>query len=174
MDWVRILLRWWAAFALVAALSMLGVAHTFEHFGYPPCHLCLKQRELYWVAAGFGALGVLYALITRSRGTARLCAYLLFGVFAGEAILALFHAGVELKWWKGPASCTGTPGGAVIDVAALNALFKGGLARTPMCDVAVWKLAGVSMAGWNAMAAALLALVSLAAAARKPEPLRDR
>jgi disulfide bond formation protein DsbB len=170
MSLVRFALRWWAAFAMVAALSFLGVAHLFEHFGYAPCHLCLKQREVYWVAAALGALSVVVALATRTSGTARLAAFLLFALFAAEAILALFHAGVELKWWHGPATCTGA---GVVDMSAVTKMLEGLTRPKPvMCDVAAWTFGGVSMAGYNAMAAAVLAVISLFAAARTPEPSR--
>jgi disulfide bond formation protein DsbB len=174
MNVVRFILRWWGAFGLIAALSLLGIAYfIFERWlGYAPCHLCIGQRWLYAWAAVFGVLGVIWAVVSRSPGTARLCAYLMFALFLGETILATFHAGVELKWWKGPSSCTGSAG--PIDMSQIRDLLNGAVSHTPMCDVAFWSFAGVSMAGWNAIAAAVLAVISLAAAARKPEPLHGR
>ena len=41
----------WPFIALLASALMLAVAHAFESFGgYMPCQLCLRQREVYWVA----------------------------------------------------------------------------------------------------------------------------
>ena len=166
MKLVRFVLRWWAALALAAALSLLGVAHLFEYFGYPPCHLCLQQREIYWATAAVAALGWVWALLRRPRGTPRLAAFVILVGFAAETWLAVFHAGVEKKWWHGPATCTG---GGPVDVAAIRNLLSGGAVHAPMCDVAVWSFAGVSMAGWNAVAAGILTLVSLAALLRRED-----
>lgn len=160
MALVRFVLRWWAAFALAASLALLGVAHLFEYFGFPPCHLCLQQREIYWATAAVALVCWGWALMRRPRGTPRPAALVIFAMFAWEAGLAVYHAGVEKKWWHGPAMCTG---GGTVDAAAIRNLLTGGAVHTPMCDVAVWSFGGLSMAGWNAVAAAILALVSLAA-----------
>jgi disulfide bond formation protein DsbB len=168
MNAVRFTLRWWTAFGLLAALAMLATAHAFEQFaGLAPCHLCLKQRDVYWFAVAVAAPATLWALFTRSRGTPRVAAYCLFAIFATGAIVATFHAGVELKWWKGPETCTG--GGGGIDIAALKAIVGGALVRPPQCDVVVWKFLGLSMAGWNAIASVVLALVSLVASMRRKD-----
>jgi disulfide bond formation protein DsbB len=108
MSAVRVILRWWAAFALVACLALLGIAIlVFEKgLGYAPCHLCIQQREIYWATAAVAALGLIWALLRRPRGTPRLAAILILLGFAFETYRATFHAGVELKWWHGPATCT--------------------------------------------------------------------
>ena len=51
---------------------MLAIAHAFETFGgYAPCTLCLRQREVYWVALGL-ALGFMVATILKYMGPALL------------------------------------------------------------------------------------------------------
>jgi disulfide bond formation protein DsbB len=169
MNAVRFVLRWWTAFGLLAAIAMLATAHAFQQFGgLAPCHLCLKQRDVYWFAIAIAAPATLWALFTRSRGTPRVAAFCLFAVFATGAIVAFFHAGVELKWWPGPATCTGG-GETSIDAAALKAIMGGALVRPPQCDVVAWTFAGLSMAGWNAIVSAVLAVVSLIASMRRKD-----
>ncbi|MBC6980394.1 disulfide bond formation protein B [Caulobacter sp. 17J80-11] len=168
MSVLRFIFRWWTLFALLAAAAMLATAHGFQHFaGYAPCHLCLEQRKLYWAAIAIALPASAWAVFTRSKGTPRVAAFLLFAVFASEAIVATFHAGVELKWWRGPESCTG--GGGSVDIAGLQSLLTGGSFQPPMCDVAVWSWGGLSMAGWNAVIATGLALASLIASMRRKE-----
>lgn len=171
MNLVRTVIRWWVVFGLLAALALLATAHVWQYLGYAPCHLCLKQRELYWAAVAVALPASLWSLFFRSRGTPRLAAYLLFAIFAAEAIVATFHAGVELKWWAGPATCTG---GAITTVSSmdLQALLNGGKSTGPMCDVAVWTWLGVSMAGWNAMVATVLSILSLFASMRRKDERR--
>ena len=59
------LLSRWRLCALLVSAAMLAIAHGFQTFGgYQPCTLCLRQREVYWVAGGL-ALGFM-SLRTRS------------------------------------------------------------------------------------------------------------
>src|ERR1700761_7085881 len=101
-------------FALVIAVAMLAVAHGFETFGHlPPCHLCLKQREVYWIAVTVSAMTIVTDLTPmrstpmRGVGTRIGCA-LLAVVFAYGVYLAGFHAGAEWHWWKAPVTCAST------------------------------------------------------------------
>jgi len=167
MEFLRFIARWWTAFALVAAIVMLGTAHWFETFqGLAPCPLCLKQRDAYWIAIAIAAPATAWALISRSKGTPRLAAFLLFAVFTAGAVVATFHAGGELKppLWKLPESCGGTVGEVSLDDIAAT---LSGKARVPACDVAAWSMWGISMAGWNAIVAAFLALCSLVSSMRR-------
>jgi disulfide bond formation protein DsbB len=164
MNLLRFIARWWTAFALLAALAMLGVAHAFETFGgLAPCPMCLKQRDAYWFAIAIALPATVWALLSRSKGTPRLASFLLFGVFAAGAAAAVFHAGGELHWWKLPPTCGGS-----LDAVSADDLIRAwaGATRVPACDVAAWKMWGLSMAGWNAIASALLAVFSLVASMR--------
>ena len=168
MTALRILTRWWTAFALAASVAMLGAAHAFERFGgLAPCNLCLKQREVFWAAIAIALPATLWALVSRSsRGTPRIASFLLFAVFITGAVTAGFHAGGELGWWELPAACAGATG--PIDLGALAALASGNAppTRAPMCDAVAWSFAGVSMAGWNVVFSLGLAGFSLAGAMR--------
>jgi disulfide bond formation protein DsbB len=164
MSLVRFVLRWWAAFALLACLLLLGIAYfVFElALGYPPCELCWRQRWIYVGIAVVAALSWIWALRRRPPGTPPLAALLILLGFGYETYMAVYHAGVELKWWRGPSHCTG---GGHVDVSDIRNLLSGvHTVHSPMCDIALWKFMGVSMAGWNAVAAAILTLVSVAAA----------
>jgi disulfide bond formation protein DsbB len=173
MSAIHFILRWWAAFALAASLALLGIAIlVFEKgLGYAPCHLCIEQREIYWAIAFVAALSLVWAFLRRPAGTPRAAAVLILAGFLVETWRATYHAGVELKWWHGPATCTG---GGAMDINAIRNLLNGGPVHQPMCDVAVWTFGGLSMAGWNAVAAGILSLVSLAAVLRRSEARRAR
>ena len=167
MTGLRFVIRWWVAFAFLASAAALAIAHAFQTFGgLEPCHLCLKQRDIYWFAIAISLPATVWALFFRSRGTPKLAALLLFGVFTAGAVIATFHAGVELKWWKGPASCTGTPGGG-FDMTVMKAILAGKKVSTPMCDVIAWSWGGLTMSGWNAIASVILAVLSLVASIRR-------
>ena len=49
---LRPFLQRWRLWALISSLLMLAIAHGFETIGgLAPCALCLRAREVYWVAA---------------------------------------------------------------------------------------------------------------------------
>ena len=166
----RLLTRWWTAFALAASLALLGAAHAFERFGgLAPCNLCLKQREVYWGAVAIALIATLWHLVSRgSRGTPRIAAFLLAGGFT---------TGAENGWWELPAACMG---GGEVSLESLAALAMGTApVQAPVyCDAVTWRFPagwGLSMAGWNALISAALAVFSLLAAkrpkdARAPRP----
>jgi disulfide bond formation protein DsbB len=89
----------------------------------------------------------------------------LFGLFAAlmlyNAGLAAYHAGVEWRFWEGPASCAPSVG---VDNAAdmLNQLQN---MHAPSCTDATWRLLGLSFAGWNVLISVLLAGLGAFAAA---------
>ena len=152
----------WRLTALVASLAMLATAHAFETFGgLAPCALCLRAREVYWVAAGLALAGM---LVTRMRAGAHwrwAFDAALAAVFAFGVGLAVYHSGVEWKWWPGPTACSG--GGGSVSAGQMADLLGGAKIAPPACDKAAWVFLGLSMAGWNALASLGLTVLSLLA-----------
>ena len=71
--------------------------------------------------------------------------------------LGAYHSGVEWGWWAGPADCgvvvpTDTGGRSALD--ALDAFVP------PACDQAAGRFLGLSFAGWNVVASAILAALA--------------
>ena len=153
----------WPAVALAFSAFMLATAHAFERFGgYAPCLLCLKQREVYWVAGAVALVGIGLLRTPKAQSLRPWLALLIAAIFLFGAGLAAYHAGVGWKWWPGPGACSGVGG----TVSSLNmaGLLDGTLkVRPPACDTAAWRLLGLSMAGWNALAS--LAFAGLGALA---------
>ena len=159
---LRPVLQRWRLSALVASLAMLAIAHAFETFGgLAPCALCLRAREVYWVAAGLALAGM---LVTRMAAGARwrwAFDAALAAVFAFGVGLAVYHSGVEWKWWPGPTACSG--GGGSVSAGQMADLLGGAKIAPPACDKAAWVFLGLSMAGWNALASLGLTALSLLA-----------
>jgi len=158
-----------AAFLILAAsAAVLGGALLFEHVGeLPPCTLCLYERWPYKVAIALS----LIALMAGERPATRWVVVLCAGLFAAGAVLAFYHVGVEQHWFAGPSACTGTDA-AADSVEALKAQIMG---KKPVrCDEVPWALFGVSLAGWNLLASAALALFCLAAYRRLGTARRHR
>ncbi len=156
----RTVFRSWPLVGALGALAALAVAHGFESFGgLKPCHLCLQQREIYWVAVAVGLVGWVAGRFVRGKHVVAIASLILGLVFLSEAGLAAYHAGVEWKIWPGPQSCTGA-GTTRADINAIAGLLGGARITSPRCDVAAWQFAGLSMAGWNVLVALVLAALS--------------
>jgi disulfide bond formation protein DsbB len=161
----------WRLCALAASAAMLAIAHAFQSFGrLAPCALCLRQREVYWVA---GSVALVFLILVRLPGGPRwrqASCWLLALIFLAGFGVAAYHAGVEWKFWPGPTTCSSAGGGAV-DSAALSGLLSGAKIQPPACDKAAWVFLGLSMAGWNALISLALAGLSAAAALRERSKL---
>src|SRR5215813_10296291 len=93
--------------AIVGAAAILGALYFQYVVGLAPCPLCLEQRIAYYFAIPLSVMVLLGAQYGSSRKVLQLA---LFAIAAGmlwNAGLGVFHAGVEWKWWPGPAECSG-------------------------------------------------------------------
>ncbi|MDP4032505.1 MAG: disulfide bond formation protein B [Pseudorhodobacter sp.] len=138
------------------SLAVLLGAFAFQHLGgVAPCELCLLQR---WPHAAAVLIG-LVALIWPFRGLA--CA----GAVAALATagLAVYHSGVERRWWEGPSTCTS---GSTAGVSAEDLLNR--ILATPVvrCDEISWDILGLSLANLNVAISVGLAMIWIAAARR--------
>ncbi len=162
---MRLLFRNWPLAAAIASVLMLAAAHAFQTFGHmAPCELCLKQRMVYWVALVVGLIGFVVSKTVKRPLASSLAALVLVPVFLWGAWLAAYHAGVEWHFWPGPRSCTGADPASGAGIAQI---LSGARIVRPSCDVAAWRLLGVSMAGYNAVISLALALLSLKAMASR-------
>lgn len=142
------------AFALLGAgaVAILGTAFAFQYLGgLAPCVLCLWQRYPYAIVIGLAGIG--FGLARVSGQPRAVLAGMMIAIALAMVIdagIAAFHVGVEQHWWQGTSGCTGTTG-TVTTAADLAQLLK----ATPVvrCDEIAWSLAGISMAGYNFVAA---------------------
>ena len=63
-------------------------------------------------------------------------------------ILAIFHVGVEQKYWSGPNSCSNASIEGLTTDQLLDKIMSAPIVR---CDEIAWELMGISMAGWNVL-----------------------
>jgi disulfide bond formation protein DsbB len=159
---IDLCLRNWPLVAALSSAMMLAIAHAFETFGgLAPCTLCLRAREVYWVALAVGIAGVVGQQVLRDDRIRRLASLLLAAVFLVGVGVAIYHAGAEWKFWPGPKTCAS---GAIPQLTSLDAVLKGGQIKAPACDEAAWVFLGLSMAGWNALISLKLLVYSVLAA----------
>lgn len=136
----------------VPALLLAG-AYVSEHgFGLFPCEMCWWQRYPHFAA-------IALALVSTVAQPKRFWILLAALAILVSGLIGAFHAGVEYGWWQGVTACA-----SHVEVGGdpLEAIMNAPLVR---CDVAPWTLAGISLAGFNAListfsAVAILALVA--------------
>jgi disulfide bond formation protein DsbB len=143
-----------------ASVVILATVWILQGLGYQPCELCLTQRYAFYLAAPLAALTAFVA--SRSaNGLAQAGLALLALIFLANAALAAYHVGVEYHWWAGPTACTGGLTGSVDAGDLLKALDSVKVVR---CDEVQLRIAELSLAGWNVLASAALAVYAAAAA----------
>ena len=108
-----------------------------------PCEMCHWQRWPHYAA-------LVAALAAFARpGAARPLVGIAALLVAVSGAIGVFHAGVEWYWWPGITGCSSTvqPSGTSA-AERLDAIMRAPFVR---CDQAQWRLAGLSLAGWNAI-----------------------
>ena len=161
------ILNRWPWFAFLASALLLAGAHAFETFGhYPPCTLCLRQREVHWAVLAIAAAGAAIGFTPVAPRAYRWVCLALLAAFAYSTYMGAFHAGVEWHWWPGPTTCASTHGSTHVSADDMNAILHGGHINGPACDQALWHFLGISMAGWNALISLKLTVFSGLAAWR--------
>ena len=125
------------------SLAVLLGAYGFEVLGgLAPCQLCYYQRAPYFLAIALSALAWF-----RPAWGVPIYGILMLTFLAGTG-LGVYHAGVEWKFWPGPASCSAL---ASSDIP-LDQLMAQILATPPVrCDEIQWSLFGLSLAGYNVL-----------------------
>jgi len=146
--------------AIVGAATIAGAWFFELVLKLRPCPLCLEQRVPYYIGIPL-ALTVTFAAwrgLPRALvigGLIALAGLMLWGVYLG-----VFHAGVEWKFWPGTPECSGAatfgPAGGLRERLQDIVVVR--------CDEAAWRFLGISLAGYNAVISAALAVAALAGA----------
>ena len=126
--------------ALGVPLALLGGALLSEYVGkLYPCEMCWWQRYPHAIAILL-AIGALLQPLSAPR--TRVLTLLAALAIAASGAIGVFHAGVEYGWWEGLTTCTSGGATSLEDIMAVP------LVR---CDQVQWALAGISLAGFNAL-----------------------
>jgi disulfide bond formation protein DsbB len=146
-----------ATVAVVGALTICGFFFFQYVLGYPPCPLCLDQRNAFYVGVPLAALLWLGA----NHGASSKVMIAGFAVIAAVMLwntgLSVYHAGVEWKFWPGPTDCSGPINSLG---SASNMLKQLQNIRIVRCDEAAWRFLGISLAGYDVLVSLFLAVVA--------------
>jgi disulfide bond formation protein DsbB len=146
------------AILAIAAATIAGAWYFQLVLDLQPCPLCLEQRYAYYLSIALAALVALAGGQNAPR-------WLLVGGLAvlalaalGNAVLGTYHAGVEWKFWPGPADCTGPVGNLGSAGTLLERLDTVKVVR---CDEVQWRFLGLSLAGYNVLISLLMAAIAV-------------
>ncbi len=141
----------------VPALLLAGAYISEYGFGLYPCEMCWWQRYAHFAALPFALL----AFVARPKPLWIALAAL---AILASGVIGAYHAGIEYGWWQGLTTCTNPIDSSGGD--ALAAIMDAPLIR---CDAPQWTLAGISLAGFNAVISVLstVAVFALLAKARR-------
>lgn len=132
----------------ITAISFTALATAFasEAFlGLEPCILCIYQRWPYALVIAFGVLGLVFRKKPKIAKAMVGLSGLAFLVNSG---IALYHSGVEQKWWRSAVEGCAVPGFGDEPKNILDNIMS---APTAACDEIPWQdpLLGLSMANYN-------------------------
>jgi disulfide bond formation protein DsbB len=145
---------------LAASVLILGSAFAFQLLGgLQPCELCIWQRYPYAITIGLAGIGMGLARAGVERRLLAILLALCGLTFLIGAGIAVFHVGVEQKWWEGTSACVGRLSGAMSADELRQRLLAAPVVR---CDEPAWTLFGISMAGYNALLSLALGVASFA------------
>ena len=144
------------------SLAVLLGAYGFQAMGYAPCQMCLWQRYPHMTAVVIGLL----ALAIQGGFMGRILPWL--GALAALTTggIGMLHTGVERHWWEGITSCSGA--GDLSGLSGLDLLDTSRDLGPPLvkCDEIVWQFLSLTMANWNVLISAALAVLWIMAARR--------
>jgi disulfide bond formation protein DsbB len=148
-----------AALAIAAiAVATIGGAWFFQLvLDILPCPLCLEQRYAYYLAIPLAALTALLAAGNGSRSLVLAGLVVLALAALANAVLGAYHAGVEWRFWPGPADCTGPIGDLGSAGSLLERLDK---TKVILCDEVQWRFLGLSLAGYNVLISLFMAAIA--------------
>ena len=155
-----------AAIVLIVGIATVSGAWSLQIFAdIVPCPLCLQQRWVYYLGLPVAAAALAWLIAGASTGVPRVLLGLTALLFAGGAVLAAYHSGVEWHWWAGPSGCAT---GAGAPQSAMGLLQQMERTRVVPCDEASWRFLGLSLAGYNALiSAGIVAVIGWALGASR-------
>ena len=128
---------------LVSSIMLISALYLEYFHGALPCDLCITQR---WFHGAIIAYSLVIIFILNKTSISK--KLLLLGgtiLWLLSSIAGLYHFGIEMNFWTGPDGCSSN-----IDFSKDTLTYL--LSKSPIkCDEVMFKIFGLSLAGWNAL-----------------------
>ena len=132
----------------ISAISLISAYIAQYVFDLQPCILCLYQRPPFYIAACLGLIGF-FASGPKPK-IAAFAVFLCSLAFLAGSVIAFYHTGVELHWWRSflegcKVSFDPSKPGDILSIIEST--------QSVPCDEIPWSdpILGLSMANYNAM-----------------------
>jgi disulfide bond formation protein DsbB len=137
--------------SLLASSLMLLSAFYLEYFEDAlPCELCITQRWFHGLIITYSLISIF--ILEKFINVKIFILIVLSFTWLASAIAGLYHFGIEMNFWLGPDDCSSN-----IDFS--KDLLTYLLNKSPIkCDEIMFKILGLSLAGWNALLSFLMSL----------------
>ena len=137
--------------SLLASSLMLLSAFYLEYFEDAlPCELCITQRWFHGLIITYSLISIF--ILEKFINVKIFILIVLSFTWLASAIAGLYHFGIEMNFWLGPDDCSSN-----IDFS--KDLLTYLLNKSPIkCDEIMFKILGLSLAGWNALLSLLMSL----------------
>ncbi len=137
---------------LVSSIMLISAFYLEYFHGALPCDLCITQR---WFHGAIIAYSLVIIFILNKTSISK--KLLLLGgtiLWLSSSIAGLYHFGIEMNFWTGPDGCSSN-----IDFSKDTLTYL--LSKSPIkCDEVMFKIFGLSLAGWNALVSFFVFLVT--------------
>jgi disulfide bond formation protein DsbB len=144
---------------LTPVLLMAGALGSQYIGGLFPCEMCHWQRWPHYAAIPLAVL----AILLRGGPAGRVLLALAALAILTSGAIGVFHAGVEYGWWEGLTTCSTVAAGGGSTEDMLRNILAAPVIR---CDEPQWTLAGISLAGFNAIFSIVAAITIFVLMAR--------
>ena len=137
---------------LVSSVMLISAFYLEYFHGALPCDLCITQR---WFHGAIIAYSLMIIFILNKTSISK--KLLLLGgtiLWLSSSIAGLYHFGIEMNFWTGPDGCSSN-----IDFSKDTLTYL--LSKSPIkCDEVMFKIFGLSLAGWNALVSFFVFLIT--------------
>lgn len=151
-----------AAMAFISAAA-LGMALLSQYvFGLQPCNLCVIQRYPYGIVIVLGIIG--FFIASKCKKTTIAIMSLIGLTFLTNSVIAFYHSGVELHWWKSFLEGCSVPK-LSNDINEMIAQIQA-TTEVVRCDEIPWAdpILNLSMANYNVIFCLELGIIALISA----------
>ena len=137
---------------LVSSIMLISAFYLEYFHGALPCDLCITQRWFHGAIIAYSLIIIFILNITSISKKLLLLGGTILWLLS--SIAGLYHFGIEMNFWTGPDGCSSN-----IDFSKDTLKYL--LSKSPIkCDEVMFKIFGLSLAGWNALASFFVFLLT--------------
>ena len=138
---------------IISSLMLLSAFYLEYFHGALPCDLCITQRWFHGAIIAYSFIIIL--IINKTLFSNKLLILVGAILWLSSSLAGLYHFGIEMNFWTGPDGCSSN-----IDFSKDTLKYL--LSKSPIkCDEVMFKIFGLSLAGWNVLASLFIFILGI-------------